>query len=57
MKNSDRIKLFLSSALVLLAMQAFAGPDHAEFVKGPFKEARMSPRFALSVTKSRQLMS
>jgi len=32
--------LFMVSALVLVALQAFAGQDHSEFVKGPFKSGQ-----------------
>lgn len=37
MSKISRISLFAISMLVLVVMQAFAGPDHSEFVKGPFK--------------------
>lgn len=37
MKNSSRMTFLLISALVLVAFQAFAGQDHTEFLKGPFK--------------------
>ncbi|HXE97026.1 MAG TPA: tetrathionate reductase family octaheme c-type cytochrome [Dongiaceae bacterium] len=37
MKNSSRMTSFLVFALVLAAFQAFAGQDHTEFLKGPFK--------------------
>ncbi|MDD2734795.1 MAG: tetrathionate reductase family octaheme c-type cytochrome [Desulfuromonadaceae bacterium] len=39
MKKSVMI-LFMVSVLVLVALQAFAGQDHSEFVKGPFKSGQ-----------------
>ena len=40
MKSTKGMVGILTAALVLVSFQAFAGPDHSEFVKGPFKEGR-----------------
>jgi octaheme c-type cytochrome (tetrathionate reductase family) len=43
MKGMKRVKgmvAMLTAALVMVSIQAFAGPDHTEFVKGPFKEGQ-----------------
>lgn len=40
MKGMKAVMAVLTAALVLVAFQAFAGVDHSDFVKGPFKEGR-----------------
>ena len=40
MKGFKGIVAMLTAALVLVSFQAFAGPDHTEFVKGPFKKGQ-----------------
>lgn len=37
----------LTVALVLVAFQAYAGPDHTEFVKGPFKDGQSVTKVCL----------
>lgn len=40
MKGSKSLAAILSAALVLVSAQAFAGPDHSEFVQGPFTKGQ-----------------
>lgn len=37
----------VTAALVLVSFQAFAGPDHKEFVKGPFKDGQSVTKVCL----------
>jgi octaheme c-type cytochrome (tetrathionate reductase family) len=40
MKGMKAVMAVLTAALVLVAFQAFAGPDHKDFVKGPFTKGQ-----------------
>ena len=47
MKNVKGMVAMLTAALVLVSFQAFAGPDHTEFVKGPFKDGQSVTKVCL----------
>jgi octaheme c-type cytochrome (tetrathionate reductase family) len=40
MKGFKVVVAMLAAAMILVAFQAVAGPDHSEFVKGPFKDGQ-----------------
>lgn len=47
MKSVKVMVALLAAALVMVSFQAFAGPDHAEFVKGPFKDGQSVTKVCL----------
>ncbi|MGB4598665.1 MAG: tetrathionate reductase family octaheme c-type cytochrome [Trichlorobacter sp.] len=47
MKGMKAVMAVVTAALVLVAFQAFAGPDHKDFVKGPFKDGQSVTKVCL----------
>ena len=47
MKGMKAVLAGLTTAMVLVSFQAFAGPDHKDFVKGPFKDGQSVTKVCL----------